>query len=101
MLIYTFKEHLTRFSNVKSFTFFTLKLVYKVGGFAVGKGGDGISEAGVAAGERLGRDVNGTSFAVGMVAGEGSTCGGGGTRAEDLAEIVVCRSGQWGVSSGN
>ena len=40
--IYTFREHLTRFSNVKYFTFFTLELVYKVGGFAVGKGCDGI-----------------------------------------------------------
>ena len=45
------------FPNVKSFTFFTLELVYQVGGFAVGKGDDGISEAGVGAGERLGRDL--------------------------------------------
>ena len=64
------------------FTFFTLELVYQVGGFAVGKGGDGISEASVGAGERLGGDVNGTCLAV-----EGSTGSGGGTRAEDLAEV--------------
>ena len=35
-------------------------------------------------------------LAAGMVAGEGSTCGGEGSRAEDLAEV-----GRWGVSSGN
>ena len=51
-----FREHLTRFSNVKSFTFFTLELVHQVGRFALGKGGDGISKAGVWAGERLGGD---------------------------------------------
>ena len=58
MSIYTFREHLTHFSNVKSFTFFTLELVYKVGGFAVSKDGNGISEAGVGAGKRLGGDVD-------------------------------------------
>ena len=47
MPISTFREHLTRFSNVKCFAFFTLELVYKVGRFAIGKGGNGISEAGV------------------------------------------------------
>ena len=62
--------------------FFTLELVYKVGGFAVGKGGDGINEAG----ERLG-DVDGTSLAAGTVAWDGSTCSTGGTRVEDLAEV--------------
>ena len=87
MPINTFREHLTCFPNVKSFTFFTLELVYQVGGFAVSKGGDGISEAGVGAGERLGGDVDGTCLAAGMVAGEGSTGGGRGTRAEDLAEV--------------
>ena len=40
-------------------------------------GGDGISEAGVGAGERLGRDVDETSLAAGTIAGEGFTCGGG------------------------
>ena len=64
-----------------------MELVYKVGEFAVGQGGHGISEAGVGTGERLGRDVNGTSLAAGTVAGEGSTGSGGGTRAEDLAEV--------------
>ena len=87
MPIYTFGEHLTHFSNVKSFTFFTLELVYQVRGFAVDKGGDRISEAGVGAGEQLGGDVDGTGVAVGMVAGEESTGGGGRTRAEDLAEV--------------
>ena len=29
----------------------------------------------------------GQVFAAGTVTGEGSTCGGGGTRAEDLAEV--------------
>ena len=47
----------------------------------------GISKAGVGAGERLGGDVDGTSLATGMVTGEGSTCGDGGTKAEDLAEV--------------
>ena len=65
--------------------FFTLELVYQVRGFAVGKGGDGIS--GVGAGERLGGDVDGTHLAEGTVAGEGSTGGGRGTRAEDLVEV--------------
>ena len=59
-----------------------MELVYEVGGFAVGKGGEGISEAGVGAGERLGRDVDGTSLAANTVEGEGSTCGGGGTRTD-------------------
>ena len=78
MPIYTFREHLTCFPNVKSFTFFTLELVYQVGRFAVGKGGDGISEAGVGGGERLGGDVDGTCLAAGTFAGEGSTGRGGG-----------------------
>ena len=83
MPINTFREHLTCFPNVESFIFFfPLELVYKVGGFVVNKGGDGISEAGVGAGERLGRDVDGTRLAAGMVAGEGTTGSGGGTRAE-------------------
>ena len=51
--INTFRGHLTCFPNIKSFTFFRLELVYQVGGFAVGKGGDGISEAGVGAGESI------------------------------------------------
>ena len=81
------REHLTCFPNVKSFTVFTLELVYEVGGFSVSKGGDGISEAGVGAGERLGGDVDGTCLAAGMVAAKGSTGGGGGTRAENLTEV--------------
>ena len=40
-----------------------MELAHKVGRFAVGKGGDGI------------------------IAGEGSTGGGGGTRVKDLAEV--------------
>jgi hypothetical protein len=32
--IHTFREHLNCSPNVKSFTFFTLELVYQVGGFA-------------------------------------------------------------------
>ena len=31
--------------------------------------------------------MDGTSFAAGRVAGEGSTCSGGGIRVEDLAEV--------------
>ena len=50
----------------------------------LGKGGDGISKASVRATERLGGNVDGTCLAAGMVAGEGSTCGSGRTRAEDL-----------------
>ena len=61
MPIYTFREHLT-VSNVKNFTFFTLELVHQVRRFAVGKSGDGISKAGVGAGERLGGDVDGTGL---------------------------------------
>ena len=88
MPINTFREHLTYFPNVKSFTFFTLELVYQVGGFAAGKGDDGISEAGVRAGERLGGDVDGTCLAAGTVAGEGSTGRGGGTGAEDFPSLL-------------
>ena len=102
--INTFGEHLPCFPNVKSFTFFTLELVYQVGGFAVGKSGDGInkagdgiSEAGVGAGERLGGDVDGTRLAAGTVAGKESTGGGGGFGGS----WAVCGSGRWGVSSGN
>ena len=43
----------TCLNRLRCFTFFTLELVYEVEGFAVGKGGDGITEAGVGAGERL------------------------------------------------
>ena len=64
-----------------------MELVYQVRGFAVGNGGDGISEAGVGAGERLSMDVDGTRHAAGTVAWKGSTGGGGRTRAEDLAEV--------------
>ena len=64
-----------------------MELVHQVRRYAVGKGGDGISKTCVGAGERLGRDVDGTHLAAGTVAGEGSTCGGGGTRAEDLVEV--------------
>ena len=46
-----FREHLTCLYNVKCFTFFTLELVYKVGGFTIGKGGDGIRKIGVRASE--------------------------------------------------
>ena len=60
MSIYTFKEHLTYFSNVKSITFLTLELVHQVGGFRIGKDGDGISQVCLRASERLGGDVNGT-----------------------------------------
>ena len=87
MSIYTFRDHLTSFSNAKSFTFFTLELVHQVKRFAVGKGGDGISKACVGAGERLGGAVDGTGLAASTVAGEGSTSSGEGTRAEDLAEV--------------
>ena len=97
--IHTFREHLTCFPNVKSFTFFTLELVYQVGGFGVGKGGDGISETGVGAGERFGRDVDGTCLAAGTIAGEGSTFGCGGTRAEVWWSVEV--DGGRGVFSGN
>ena len=45
---------------------------------SVGKDGDGISKTGVGASERLGGDVDLTSLAAGTVAGEGSTCDGGG-----------------------
>ena len=31
--------------------------------------------------------MDGIHLAVGKVVGEGPTCGGGGTRAEDLAEV--------------
>ena len=60
-----------------------MELVQQVRRFAVSKGGDGISKAG----EQLGGDVDGTGLAVSTVAGEGSTCGGEGTRVEDLAEV--------------
>jgi len=83
----TFREHLTCFPYIKSFTCFTLELVYKVRGFANSKGGDGISEASVRAAERLGGDVDGTCLAAGTVAGEGFPRGGGGTRVEDLVEV--------------
>ena len=48
------------------------------------KGGDGISKAGVGAGERLGGDVDGTRLAAGTVAGEGSTCSDGGARGRRI-----------------
>ena len=64
-----------------------MELVHKVGRFAVRKGGDGVSMAGVGAGKRLGGDVDGTSLAMGRVAGEGSTSSDGGNRAKDLAEV--------------
>ena len=39
------------FSNVKCITFFTLELIQEVGRFTFGKGGVGISKAGVRASE--------------------------------------------------
>ena len=67
-----------------------MELVYQVGGFGVGKGGDGISETGVGPGERYGRDMDGTRLGAGTVAGVGSIGGGGGTRAKfgQFAEVV-------------
>ena len=64
-----------------------MELVYKVGGFAVGKGGDGISETNVGAGERLCGDMDGSCLAVGTVAGVGYACCRGETRGEDLLEF--------------
>ena len=69
------------------YIFFTLESVHQIRRFAVCKGGDGISKAGVGVGERFGGDVDGTGLAADMVAGKVSTCGAGGTRAEDLAEV--------------
>ena len=46
-----------------------MQLVHQVRRFAVGKGGDGISKAGVAAGEQLGGDVDGIGLAAGTVEG--------------------------------
>ena len=71
------------FSNIICIAFFTLELVHKVGQFTFGKGGDGISQLGVRASERLGEDVDGTCLAAGTDAGEGSFHDGGGMRAED------------------
>ena len=68
----TLKNNFLRFSKVKSIALFTLELVHKVGWFAVGRGGDEISMAGVGASEWLGGDVDGTSLAAGTVAGEHS-----------------------------
>ena len=53
----------------------------------MGRGGDGISKAGVRVSERLGGDVDGTCLAAVMVEGEGSFHSDGGMRAEDLAEV--------------
>ena len=64
--------------------------------FAVGKSGDGISKAGVGAGERLGGDVNGTGLA-----GLGSTSSGGGQGQRTWQSWMVCGSGWWGVFLGN
>ena len=46
-----------------------MELVQKVGRFAIGKGGDGISKAGVGTSERLGGDVDGTCLAAGTIQG--------------------------------
>ena len=67
-----------------------MELVCEVRRFAVSKGGDGISKAGVGAGERLGGDVDGTGLAVGRVEGKESTGSSGGTRAEKLATVGWC-----------
>ena len=76
-----------------------MELVHQVRRFAVGKDGDGISKASVGDGERLGGDVDGTSFAVITVAGEGSTCGDGEDEGGGFGRSwMVCRSGCWGVS---
>ena len=58
----------------------------------MGKAGDGISQIGVRASERLDGDVDGTSHAVGTVARMGCFQGGEGTRVEafvgeDLTEV--------------
>ena len=51
MPIYTFREHLTCFSNVQSIIFLTMELVHQVGRFSVIKGGDGIGLVGIRASE--------------------------------------------------
>ena len=55
-------------------------------------GGNGVSEVGVGAGERVGRMVNGTSLASGSIAGPGACGGGRSVGAEicvhnELAEV--------------
>ena len=46
----------------------------------------------------MGGDVDGTGLAADMVAEQGSTCGGGGTGAEDLAEVGwSVEVNSWGV----
>ena len=45
--IYTLREHLTCFSNVKGIKFLTLELVHQIGGFIANKLGDEISQVGV------------------------------------------------------
>ena len=42
-----FQEHLTSFTNVKSITFPTMKLVHQVRGFEVNEGGGEIGQIGV------------------------------------------------------
>ena len=65
-------------ASVKSITYSysTLKLVDYVHEFAITMGGDGVSEVGAGAGERVGGMVNGTSLASVSIAGPG-VCGGG------------------------
>ena len=45
--------------------------------------------------------MDGTSLAVGTVAGKGSTCGGGGRRAEDLVEVGWSAEVDGGGCQGN
>ena len=79
----------TCFSNVKHITFCTLEFVHYIGGFTVSKGSDGIGQVNVRASKWFCR----TSFAVDMVAREGSFQGDGTkTRWGFGGSWVVCRS---------
>ena len=72
MSIHMDRKGMAGFSNVKTITLNTLKLVDQVHGLAVSMGGNRISEVGAGAGERVGWMVNGTSLASGSNPGPGA-----------------------------
>ena len=84
--IHMVRKGTASFSNIKSITLRTLKLVDYVQGLAVSKVSNGVTEISARAGERVDGMVNVTSLSSGFIAGSGA-CGAETCVNSELAEI--------------
>ena len=62
VLIHTYREDLTHFSNIKSIIFHTLELVHQVGKFKVSMDGNEIAQLGIRSFKRLSEKADATCF---------------------------------------